>query len=99
MNIKPPPIIIDVAGIEAKPIVMNEINIVDWNRLLEFPPFQMYMNELSGMPFENISDWVVAFLVKQIEMIGESQLLKQYQLWHKSKGMWPNEDEFGDIHK
>lgn len=94
--VKPPPQVMGVTGIEAKPLVMNEPEgDINWGRATAFPPFQMFaaeqMRNTSGKDsLHHAGDFVR-------EQGGSQALLDAYVAWHAAKGYWPGESPFGGL--
>ncbi|WP_151803696.1 hypothetical protein [Acinetobacter bereziniae] len=99
---KPPPIVIDMhgSGIEPEAVTFGETQQVfkyDWRFLIGFPPFQMFVQEQSTQSIDNVDDWIIDFLVEKLNAQGEDLYFSEYSVWHKSKGFWKNETEFGEL--
>lgn len=93
MSRKPEPIRVSAQGIEAKPITMNEPETtVDWRRLINLPPFQMFAIERAGQPVADVMAWLPGWVAGQ----SEKALLDEYCRWHTAKGLWPDESPFGE---
>lgn len=92
---KPPTQIAGVTGIDAhKPMGSDPIPRVDWFKLVELPPFQMFVAEQSGLTHGvAMSNWVAA----RRATLSDSVLYDQYAAWHKAKGLWANETPTGDL--
>lgn len=93
---KPPPIVLDVAGIDATPIKYAASPLaVDWRRIAALPPFQMFAAEhepnASGVDS-------LAHAANVIRASGSgAELLTAYEEWHQAKGHWPNETPTGEV--
>jgi len=92
---KPPTQTAGVSGFdafEAKPD--EEFERVDWRKLINLPSFEMFVYEQSGQRAgESASAWVRS----RRAMISDATLYEQYELWHKSKGLWLNETPMGKL--
>ena len=105
---KPPAQVAGVEGITPDPIGLTpEPNNIDWARLSERPPFQMFAAEcepklarvlISRGPSNHRperfmdSEQAIAWMA-QYE---PENLYQQYCEWHKAKGYWPNETPYGE---
>ena len=105
---KPPTQVAGVEGIAPKPIVLTpEPNNIDWARISELPPFQMFAverepklsrvlesrGESNHRPERFMdSEQAIAWMA-QYE---PDDLYQQYCDWHAAKGYWPNETPYGE---
>lgn len=97
---KPPPIVITMDGIEPEPVTFGGTQQVfkfDWQRLVGFPPFQMFVSEHSKESIANIDEWIIDHVIGKLNAVGEDVFFQEYSDWHKSKGFWKNETEFGEL--
>lgn len=92
---KPPPIVLNVAGIEAKAITLtpDAASDIDWPKLVALPPFQMFVAEKMKQP--GGKDALEAAIGYASSNDGES-LFKEYVEWHAAQGYWPNESPLGE---
>ena len=106
---KPPTQVAGVEGIAPNPIVLTpEPNNIDWARISELPPFQMFAVErepklsrvLESRGASNHrperfmdSEQVIAWM-REFE---PENLYQQYCDWHKAKGYWTNETPDGEL--
>lgn len=105
---KPPTQTLGVSGIEPNPIELTpeQPQQIDWPRLSELPPFQMFAAECepklarvliargpSNHKPERFmdSEQAVAWMME----FEPENLYQQYCDWHKAKGYWPNETPCG----
>lgn len=98
--IKPKPIVINMQGIEAEPITFGHASpelTIDWNRVIQHPPFQMFASEKTNLSIENVDNWIIEFTANSLEEFGEKPFFDCYESWHKNKGYWKNEDVFGGL--
>lgn len=97
---KPPPIMITMDGIEPEPVTFGGTQQVfkyDWPFLVGFPPFQMFVSEQATQSIENIDDWIIDYMVEQLNAKGEDVVFQEYSDWHSAKGCWKNETVFGEL--
>ena len=92
---KPPTQIAGVTGIDAhKPMGSDPAPRVDWFKLVELPPFQMFVAEQSGLTYGvTMSNWVAA----RRATLSDSVLYDQYAAWHEAKGLWVGESPMGEV--
>lgn len=95
---KPPPIRVGVEGIAPRPQA-TAAPAIDWPRLRELPPFQMFAAEVGGMPIGEVNNWLPSFLERAGADLGEVGLFDTYSHWHAKKGLWPAEDPMGRLKK
>ena len=93
---KPPTQIAGVVGIAATPVTMNQ-PAIDWDRLAELPPFQMWAAERlrtehagGRNSHEHARD-----VIRRLG--GGRDVFDEYAHWHSTKGYWPNETPFGEL--
>lgn len=92
---KPPPIVLNVAGIEAQPIVMNPAPAaIDWARVVALPPFQQFVAEKAKADGADALAHAVAYARQHG---GGQDLFDEYAAWHASKGLWPAETPLGEL--
>ena len=107
---KPPTQRAGVEGIAAIPIELTppQPQKIDWARLCELPPFQMFAAECLpelGNAFSTMKSgcgplWEWNTELKDWMLSHEPEdLYKQYCDWHKAKGYWPNETPMGELIK
>ncbi|WP_288401727.1 hypothetical protein [uncultured Acinetobacter sp.] len=97
---KPEPIVINMQGIEAEPITFGSASLdltIDWNRVIQYPPFQMYAYEKTNLSIENVENWIIEFTINNLEELGEKSFFDSYESWHKGKGYWKDEDAMGNL--
>lgn len=111
---KPPTQVAGVEGIAPKPIELTPARPVeqdqqiDWARLCELPPFQMFAVErepklsrvLESRGASNHHPERFMDSEQVIAWMGEFEpddLYQQYCDWHKAKGYWPNETPTGEL--
>lgn len=110
---KPPTQVAGVEGIAPKPIELTptkpveQEQQVDWAKLCELPPFQMFAVECDpflGAAFEYSQDDDGIVLWERSDRLNTwlhtyipEDLYKQYCDWHAAKGYWPNETPMGAI--
>ncbi len=93
---KPPPIVLNVAGIEAKAITLtpDPEAAIDWQKLVSLPPFQMFASEKMRQP--GGEDALQAAMGYARSNDGEA-LFEEYVDWHAAQGYWPNETPMGEV--
>ena len=84
----PPPILVDVAGIEPR---TPPDPPVDWPRLARLPAFQLFVDEENQAPVPDPEFWARV----RARTIGEQAYYQVYADWHARKGLWPNETPMG----
>lgn len=97
---KPEPIRLNMDGIAPEPVTFGgtEQNFqYDWQKLVELPPFQMFAAEKAKASIDNLEDWIINFVLEKLYEIGEIKFFQEYSTWHKAKGHWKNENEFGEV--
>lgn len=68
--------------------------VINWFKLVELPPFEMFIAEQSGLTKGvTMSNWVK----ERRSALGDEKLYKLYADWHASKGYWLNETPLGEI--
>lgn len=103
---KPPPIVLNVAAIDAVPITMGAAEEIDWMRVVGLPPFQMFLAERGYLAASVITELAGpagdakkrAFVQLHGRMsAGHQALWSEYSAWHAAKGYWPNETPMGEV--
>lgn len=95
---KPPTQVAGVEGIAPKPIVLTpESSKIDWARIIQLPPFQMFAVEICPNLAGNFDDQGLACVHAWMAQYEPDDLYKQYAEWHLAKGYWPNETPCGEI--
>ncbi len=93
---KPPTIRVGVSGIDSTKQKgesgFTEPEPIDWVRIFDLPPFQMYTSERWGKVLEDYVE-----LKALLNETGDTKLFCEYCEWHKNKGYWPNEDPMGRL--
>lgn len=65
---------------------------INWFKLVELPPFEMFVSEQSGLTKGvTMSNWVK----ERRSALGDEKLYKLYADWHTDKGYWINETPDG----
>lgn len=106
---KPPTQVAGVEGIAPKPIELTpeQPQQIDWPRLCELPPFQMFAVECepklsrvlesrgasNHRPERFMDSEQVTAWMREFE---PENLYQQYCDWHTDKGYWPNETPYGE---
>lgn len=98
---KPPTQTAGVIGIDAHG-AMGEApiepakHIINWQKLIALPAFEMFVYEQSGFDeVKQVHSWVNG----RHRNIGEDALYEQYESWHEQKGLWLNETPTGQLIK
>ncbi|QXN70901.1 hypothetical protein DARTUKUTA_48 [Bacillus phage vB_BspP_Dartukuta] len=92
---KPPTQVAGVEGIAPKPIVLTpESSKIDWARIIQLPPFQMFAVERARKSAADVMAWMPAWAR---EHESEQALFDDYCQWHKEKGYWPAETPMGEL--
>lgn len=91
--VKPPPMVLGVQGIDAKPV--HEMNQIDWATYIVLPPFQMFAAE--KMPNATSEDSQRHALIYCQNNGHSPAIIEEYCAWHKAKGYWKNETPTGQI--
>ena len=96
---KPPTQTAGVSGIAPKPIELTpaQPQQIDWRRLCELPPFQMFVVErepklaeqFANDNYQAVREWLVRHVMEDLS--------QQYCAWHAAKGYWPNETPAGEL--
>ena len=61
---------------------------VDWQKLVNLPAFQMFVQEQSGLnDFTSMSSWIK----ERRAALSDDVLYEQYAKWHEQRGLWLNE--------
>lgn len=107
---KPPTQVAAVQGIAPKPVTMNDpepAGIDDWVKLINLPPFQMFLVEKGYLyPFSvkdlasSVSNGSVLDSLDKIMTVAKKprkKLYREYYEWHQEKGYWPNETPMGEV--
>ena len=94
-NLKPPPIVLGVQGIEPQPIMMN-VPKADWRKIVMLPPFQMYAVE-QGARDGNAYQAATVFLGNELARKGDDVVWAEYCDWFEAKGYWVNETPDGKL--
>ena len=94
---KPEPQQLNVSGIEATPITMNEPQPESYAALLyklsNHPPFQMFIHERHKQQgIEDSQSFAFEMATKDAQTQGAEKLVEDYKHWHSQKGYWPNEN-------
>jgi len=80
------------AGMGEAPTEVPTEPRINWFKLVEFPPFQMFVAEQSGLTYgATMSNWIAA----RRATLSDSVLYDQYATWHEAKGLWVNETPTG----
>lgn len=67
---------------------------VNWQKLINLPAFEMFVQEQSGHTSGYAAvEWVRA----RREALSDSVLYDQYAAWHKDKGLWLSENPVGAL--
>lgn len=95
---KPPTQIAGVVGIDAHggmgEAPIEPANNIDWNKLKDLPPFEMFVHEQSGFTDKGAqAEWVK----NRFDALGGDALYKLYADWHEAKGCWVNETPMGEL--
>lgn len=95
---KPPTQVAGVEGIAPKPIVLTpESSKIDWARIIQLPPFQMFAVEICPNLAGNFDDQGLACVHAWMAQYEPEELYASYCEWHKTKGYWPNESAMGEL--
>lgn len=97
---KPPPIVLCMDGVAPEPVTFGGTEQVfqyDWPKLVGLPPFQMFATEVASQSIDNIEEWIIEFTIEHLNKIGEIEFFANYSAWHKAKGYWKGENEFGEV--
>ncbi|MCU4488989.1 hypothetical protein KTI26_07215 [Acinetobacter ursingii] len=97
---KPPTQSVGVEGFKAD-VYANDVKngdekVVDWQKLIHLPKFQMFVVEQSKMSVSNVMEWIVGYVQDRCYE-SSKPLFDQYVNWHDAKGYWKNETVFGDL--
>lgn len=92
---KPPTQVAGVAGFVAFTTPADELKRenINWTKLVNLPPFEMFVSEQSGAQGSQIASWVST----QRHRLGDDKLYQLYSDWHKAKGYWVNETPMGEV--
>ncbi|MFW2037442.1 hypothetical protein ACG92Y_02735 [Acinetobacter ursingii] len=97
---KPPTQSVGVEGFKAD-VYANDVKngdekVVDWQKLIHLPKFQMFVIEQSRMSVSNVMEWIVGYVQDRCYE-SSKPFFDQYVNWHNEKGYWKNETVFGDL--
>lgn len=97
---KPPTQSVGVEGFKAD-VYANDVKngdekVVDWQKLIHLPKFQMFAIEITRLPVGTVMEWIIGYVQDRCYQDPES-LFNQYKKWHEDKGYWKNETVFGDL--
>ena len=95
---KPEPIRVGVEGFNAVAARVDPVQAVDWERLLNLPPVQMFIADRNPQierlrTIDGVRDYLLSIQGKQ----EADQLYADYCGWHEAKGYWPNETPLGEL--
>lgn len=99
-NQKPPTQSVGVSGFKADLYAIDEPvdaePIIDWQKLIHLPKFQMFVIEQSRMSVSNVMEWITGYVQDRCYE-SSKPFFDQYVNWHNEKGYWKNETVFGDL--
>ncbi|PZU20060.1 MAG: hypothetical protein DI589_18940 [Shinella sp.] len=97
---KPPTQSVGVEGFKAD-VYANDVKngdekVVDWQKLIHLPKFQMFVVEQSRMSVSNVMEWIAGYVQDRCYE-SPKDFFEQYQQWHDEKGYWDKEDVYGNL--
>ena len=98
--LKPPPIKLGVQGV-ASGLAFGSSDSgatskYDWGKLVNHPPFQMYVNAMQGVVPGDQVQIARDFVLRQGKDLTEEQAFVDYAHWFGDQGRWPHEDALGN---
>lgn len=92
---KPPAQGVGVQGFKAD-LYANDEQVIDWQKLIHLPKFQMFATEQSKMSIANVMEWIIGYVQDRCYE-NPKPFFDQYVKWHNAKGYWKNETVFGEL--
>lgn len=97
---KPPPIKLGVQGVASALVFgctdSGATSQYDWHKLVNHPPFQMYVNAMQGVVPGDQVQIAKDFVLRQGKDLTEEQAFSDYATWFDAQGRWPREDALGN---